>query len=58
MALGKEGEPFTILDDPFAQLAGGVGIMAGYQPHQSFKVIQKRVLENYLEVHSSNRERI
>src|ERR1035437_7953458 len=57
MTLWKETQDFTGLNDQFPQLARGGRAMNGNQPHDSFKVRQKGVLEDYFEVHSLSRAR-
>src|ERR1039457_4226523 len=57
VTLRKETQAFASLDDHQAQFLRCRGIMDGNQPHYSFKVGQKGVLENYFEVHSLSRAR-
>src|ERR1035437_4164264 len=57
VTLRKKTQAFTGLNDQVTQFVRGGRIMNGNQPHDPFKVRQKGVLEDYLEVHSFNRAR-
>jgi len=57
VTLGKETQPFTGLNDQVTQLERRCRMINGNRPHDSFKVREKGVLENYFEIHSLSRAR-